>query len=132
MNNVNKTDLYERIKQFQQRTLTNQPSREEMISDVRMMNFKVRPVYGNISKLDFNNSEFLNAIWSLGKLDEFFKEEFFQVEEEDRDIFFKLIDDMRIILQKKLNNAYKAQEQPKKNKLFFEIEIFKENLSQVN
>jgi hypothetical protein len=132
MNNGNKTDLYERIKLFQQRTLTNKPSKDEMISEVRMMNFKVRPVYGNISKLDFTNNDFINALWSLGKLDEFFKEEFPQVEDEERDVFFKLVDDMRVSLQQKLNHAYKTKKTPKENKVFFEIEIYKDTLSQVN
>ncbi len=132
MNNGNKTDLYERIKLFQQRTLTNKPSKDEMISEVRMMNFKVRPVYGNISKLDFTNNDFINALWSLGKLDEFFKEQFPQVDDEERDVFFKLVDDMRVSLQQKLNHAYKAEKTPKENKIFFEIEIYKDNLSQVN
>lgn len=132
MKTGNKTDLYERIKLFQQRTFSNKPSRDEMISEVRMMNFKVRPVYGNITKLDFNNNDFLNALWSLGKLDEFFKEEFPNVEDEDREIFFQLVDDMRVSLQKKLNTAYSLKESPKQEKTVFEVEIYKDNLSQIN
>lgn len=132
MKTGNKTDLYERIKLFQQRTMTNKPTIDEMVSDVRMMNFKVRPVYGNISKLNFKNTDFINALWSLGKLDEFFKEEFPQVEDEDRETFFKLVDDMRVSLQQKLNTAYNTEKTLKKEKLFFEIEIYKDTLSQVN
>jgi hypothetical protein len=132
MKTGNKVDLYERIKLFQQRTLSNSLSVDEMISEVHMMNFKVRPVYGNIGTLDFKNTDFINALWSLGKLDEFFKEEFQNVEDEDREIFFKLVDDMRVSLQQKLNSAYNRKETPTEDKLFFEIEIYKENLSQVN
>lgn len=132
MDNGNKTDLYERIKLFQQRTLTNKPSLEEIISEVRMMNFKVRPVHGNISKLDFTNNDFINALWSLGKLDEFFKEEFPSVEDDDREIFFRLVDEMRVSLQQKLNTAYKVEKTPKKEKIFFEVEIYKDTLSQIN
>src|SRR5690606_33448009 len=105
MKTGNKTDLYEKIKLFQQRTISNTPTVEEMMSEVRMMNFKVRPVYGNISKLNLSNREFINALWSLGKLDEFFKDEFPNVEDEDREIFFKLVDDMRVSLQQQLNRA---------------------------
>lgn len=132
MNTGNKTDLYEKIKLFQQRTITNTPTIEEMLSEVRMMNFKVRPVYGNISKLNLSNKEFINALWSLGKLDEFFKDEFPSVEDEDRDIFFKLIDDIRVSLQQKLNRAYNEEETTKSEKLFFELEIYKESVSQIN
>ncbi len=132
MKTGNKTDLYEKIKLFQQRTISNTQTVEEMMSEVRMMNFKVRPVYGNISKLNLSNREFINALWSLGKLDEFFKDEFPNVEDEDREIFFKLVDDMRVSLQQQLNRAYNTDESPKSEKLFFEIEIYKENVSQVN
>lgn len=132
MNTGNKTDLYEKIKLFQQRTITNTPTIEEMLSEVRMMNFKVRPVYGNISKLNLSNKEFINALWSLGKLDEFFKDEFPSVEDEDRDIFFKLVDDIRVSLQQKLNRAYNEEETTKSEKLFFELEIYKESVSQIN
>ncbi len=132
MNTSNKTDLYEKIKLIQQRTTTNRPTVEEMMSEVRMMNFKVRPVYGNISKINLSNSDFINALWSLGKLDEFFKDEFPNVEDDDREVFFKLVDDMRVSLQQKLNRAYNTEQSPKDDKLFFEIEIYKESVSQVN
>lgn len=132
MNTGNKTDLYEKIKLFQQRTMTNRPTVDEMMSEVRMMNFKVRPVYGNISKINLSNGDFINALWSLGKLDEFFKDEFPNVEDDDREVFFKLVDDMRVSLQQKLNRAYNTEQSSKDNKLFFEIEIYKEGVSQVN
>jgi hypothetical protein len=132
MKTGNKTDLYDRIKLFQQRTLSNKPSVDEMINEVRMMNFKVRPVYGNISKLDFNNNAFIDALWSLGKLDEFFKDEVINIDDQDREVFFKLVDDMRVSLQQQLNRAHLVEKTPKEEAVFFEIEIFKDNISQIN
>lgn len=134
MKTGNKTDLYERIRSFQQATLSKKPTLDDMISEVRLMNFKIRPVSGNISTLDFKNLEFIDALWSLGKLDEFFRIEFPNIEEDDKDIFFRLVEEMRNNLQQRLNKSQliKAIPQEKEDQLFFEIEIFKENTPSVN
>lgn len=132
MSDINKTDLYEKIKSFQLKTFSQKPSIEEMIQEVRMMNFKVRPVYGNIAKLDFKNGAFIDALWSLGKLDEFFRDEVVGIEDEEREIFFKIIEEMRASFQKQLNRTQISDKTPKGDPTFFEIEIFKDHVSQVN
>jgi hypothetical protein len=127
-----KTDLYERIRHFQQTTLSNKPEKIDMIHEVRMMNFKIRPVYGNITVVDFNNSDFIDALWSLGKLDEFFKLEFPTISEDDKEVFFKLVDDIRANLQQRLNTAYTERQGGKDDRAFFEIEIFKDVTTYIN
>lgn len=132
MKTGNKTDLYERIRTFQQTTLAKKPTLDEMISEVRLMNFKIRPVSGNISTLDFKNLEFIDALWSLGKLDEFFRIEFPDIEEVEKDIFFRLVEEMRTNLQQRLNKSQLIKTVSREEQLFFEIEIFKENTPSVN
>ncbi|MBP9691479.1 hypothetical protein KBD81_05375 [Candidatus Woesebacteria bacterium] len=120
-------DPVQRIENFQHAVLAQKPSPEDMIHEVRMMNFKVHPVTGDIADLDFSNSEFIDALWSLGKLDEFFRAEFFQMKNHDQDVFYRLIEDMRTNFQQKLNKANIAaiefKERPKR---MFEIEIIKD------
>ncbi len=132
MKTSKKNDLYDKIRLFQQTTLSNRPETNEMIHEVHMMNFKIRPVYGNIATVDFNNSEFIAALWSLGKLDEFFRVEFPLIAEEDKDVFFKLVDDIRTNLQQRLNTAYTEKQGLSEDKTFFEIEIFKDSTNYVN
>jgi hypothetical protein len=132
MKTGNKTDLYETIRSFQQTTLAKKPTLDEMISEVRLMNFKIRPVSGNISTLDFKNMEFIDALWSLGKLDEFFRIEFQNIEDNDKDIFFRLVEEMRTNLQQRLNKSQLIKTVTREEQLFFEIEIFKENTPSVN
>ncbi len=132
MKTRNKTDLYERIRSFQQATLSKKPALDEMISEVRLMNFKIRPVSGNISTLNFKNMEFIDALWSLGKLDEFFRVEFPKIEDADKDIFFRLVEEMRTNLQQRLNKSQLIKAVSREEQMFFEIEIFKENTPRVN
>ncbi len=127
MRSKKKIDPVERIQNFQRLVLSQKPSAEDMIHEVRMMNFKVHPVTGDISDLDFSNTEFIDALWSLGKLDEFFRAEYFGMKDREQDVFYRLIEDMRTNFQQKLNKANIAAiefaERPRKT---FEIEIVKD------
>lgn len=126
------TDMYERIKRFQQKTLSAKPTREEMINEVRMMNFKVKPVFGNVTQIDFTNTDFIESLWSLGKLDEFFRNEYPTIKEDDKEIFFRLVDEMRANLQQRLNTSYIVTTNTETDRTVFEVEIFKEVTSRVN
>src|SRR3989344_3954568 len=133
MKDESKNDLYDRIQRFQHNVLARRPSVSQMVSEVHMMNFKIRPVYGNITTMDFANKRFIEALWSLGKLDEFFRDEFTQVTENERETFFRLVDEMRVNFQQQLNTAYStSQSVSSEEKLLYEIEIYKKIDSQVN
>lgn len=132
MKSQNKTDAFEIIKQFQSSVLQHTPSVEKMYDEVRMMKFKIKPLQGDISLLNFKNQDFISALWSLGKLDEFFQSHFTDLQPEQQDIFFKLMDEMRYEFQNQLN---KANIKPSQNDLkasTFEMEIFKEKEKSVN
>ncbi len=133
MNSPKKTDLFEKIKDFQLSVLAKKPTAQDMMHEVRMMNFKIRPLSGNVTDLDFGNMEFIDALWSLGKLDEFFRTEYQNVTDEEQDAFFRLVDDIRLNFQQQLNKANIAtvefEEAPKQ---MFEVEIIKDTNLKVN
>lgn len=127
MSSRKKIDPVERIQNFQRSVLSKKPAAEDMIHEVRMMNFKVHPVTGDISDLDFSNTEFIDALWSLGKLDEFFRAEYFEMKDREQDVFYRLVQDMRSNFQQKLNKAnITAIEFAERPKRIFEIEIVKD------
>ena len=47
-----------------------------MFEEVRMMKFKIKPIQGDVSAFNLKNERFIESLWSLGKLDEFFHKEF--------------------------------------------------------
>jgi len=133
MNKPSKGDLYERIHLFQQEILTKKPPHQEMYHQVQMMNFKVRPVVGDMSQLDFSNSEFIDALWSIGKLDEFFRTEFKHTSREEKKVLFNLVSAMRSNFQMQLNRANIVSSRVSNEKRsIFEVEIIKESNSHVN
>lgn len=129
MDNVKKIDILDRIKRFQEDILEKKPSFEDMVSDVNMMNFKIRPVAGNIADLDYANIDFIDALWSLGKLDDFFKAESNKIDKTEKDTFFRMVNSLRINFQNKLKRANIHDDEKEKPGLmqFFEIEIIKDN-----
>ncbi|MBP7967819.1 hypothetical protein KAZ66_06145, partial [Candidatus Woesebacteria bacterium] len=105
MKTTKKTDVYEAIKQFQQDTLGNKPPVEQMVYEVRLMNFKIRPVTGNISIVNFRNTDLIDALWSLGKLDEFYRQEVKNIAVKDQEAFMRLVNEMRWNYQDQLNRV---------------------------
>lgn len=134
MDSSKKTDAVDKIKHFQQRILAKKPSIGEMVHDVQMMNFKIRPVSGNITELDYGNYDFIDALWSLGKLDEFFRLEFGEIEKNEKDTFFRMINDLRVNFQNQLRqaNIQSVDLQDQSMMQLFEIEIIKDNNLRVN
>ena len=122
-----KTDVYEAIKQFQQNTLGNKPSLDQMVYEVRLMNFKIRPVTGNISIVNFRNSDLIDALWSLGKLDEFYRNEIKNIAMKDQEAFMRLVNEIRWNYQDQLNRVRLIHSDPSQEEFpAFEAEIFKE------
>jgi hypothetical protein len=72
MDKKNKMDVVEMMSTFQNTILNNKPNEKDMYDEVRMMRFKVKPVHGDLSVLNINNHHFMEILWSLGKMDEFF------------------------------------------------------------
>ncbi|CAN5160426.1 hypothetical protein BH09PAT2_BH09PAT2_01820 [soil metagenome] len=133
MGATKKTDVYDAIKRFQQTTLSNKPSVEQMVYEVRLMNFKIRPVTGNISTINFHNSDLIDALWSLGKLDEFFRQEIKNISMKDQDAFMRMVNEIRWNYQEQLNRVRLIHTDPSLEDMpAFEAEIFKETSLIVN
>ena len=43
-----------------------------MYEEIRMMKFRIRPLQGNVLSVNLNNEKFIEVLWSMGKLDEFY------------------------------------------------------------
>ncbi len=97
---------------------------DQMVKEVQMMKFKVRPVNGDISKLDFKNSHLVKILWGLGKLDEFINLEFDKIPEKDKPFVSQVVNQMRLALENQVGKAlFKGGGDPP---LLVELEIFKE------
>ena len=119
-------DISKLINSFQS-LVKNKPTPSQMSTELRMMKFKVKPIQGDFSAVDLKDDKFISALWSLGKLDEFFQKEYHKLSAKDRQIFMKIFDDLYHQYQQELNhvNIYKGK-LAASNKRILEMEIFRE------
>ncbi|PIV09611.1 hypothetical protein COS31_04735 [Candidatus Roizmanbacteria bacterium CG02_land_8_20_14_3_00_36_15] len=118
-----KTDIFNLMTELKS-LLDHKPSHDQMIKEVQMMSFKIRPVAGDISLLNFKNQQLIEVLWGLGKIDDFFRKEFRRLRIHEKKTFFKLVGQMRGKLETQLNkiNFRKPIETPQA----IEMEIVKE------
>ncbi len=110
-----------------QNIITHKPDSQKMLEEVQMMNFKVRPLQGDISILNLKDKQLIEALWSLGKLDEFFKREYQNISAKSRPLAFKIFQDLSQKFQERLNGINIDQEKPLKQPSVLEMEIIKES-----
>ncbi len=132
MRKKSNTDVFEIVSKFQRTILDNKPPGTQMYQEVRMMKFKIKPVLGDISFLNLKNTNFIEILWSLGKIDEFFQNQIDTLNTDQRDIFYKLLDDIYEKYQEELNEIDLKKENVSQASAGFEMEIFKERTSKAN
>lgn len=120
-------DLLEMFNTFQRDVLENKPSFAQMFNEIRMMNFKIRPLYGDLSELDFQNMQFVETLWSLGKLDEFYQDNVDLISKKQETMFYRLFNEMYEIYHDELNAVnIKSEDYNARGYRGFEMEIFRE------
>lgn len=128
----NNSDIVELITHFQRTTLDNKPNFHQMFDEIRMMQFKIKPLNGDISLLNLKNQDFIGILWSLGKLDEFFQLQYRKVSSKKKDLFLRLFDEIHEKFQEQLNTLSLKPERVEETSPTFEMEIFKERSTKFN
>lgn len=126
MSKKKSNDVLDMISNLQNKILSKKPPLDTMWDEVRMMGFKVRPIYGDISFLNLRNTNLIEIMWSLGKLDDFFQREYEKLSESEKEIFFKIVENLHIQFQKQLNNIHLKGEHTEEVNHTLEMEIFKD------
>ncbi len=108
----------------------NKPTPGRMYEEIQMMRFKVKPLQGNLTEVNLRNQKFLETLWSLGKLDEFFQKEYPKLSFKNKQIFTKIFDDLYHKYQQDLNKINLYQNKFTRQNPVLEIEIFKETDNQ--
>ncbi|NTU74104.1 hypothetical protein HGB07_08240 [Candidatus Roizmanbacteria bacterium] len=123
-------DALQIFSEFQEKVLKSKPTISEMTSEIRMMQFKIRPLQGNISLLNLKNRKFIEIVWSLGKMDEFFLSHMPKVRVKERQMFIKIFDNLYNKFQNDLNKiSFRGHSS---NSGVFELEIYRERTKKFN
>jgi hypothetical protein len=122
-------DMVKLFKSFKNAVLDKNPTYEQMVQDVRMMKFKIRPINGDFSYLNFGNHRFVETLWKLGKMDDFIEKNVMKINKKQERAFFNYFDGLYRHLQDSLNSIHLAELTPdpaRNKKNVVEMEIFKE------
>ena len=121
-NNKDIVEIFNNLK----KALGNKPPIEKMYEEIRMMRFKIKPISGDISLLQFKDNVLIETLWSLGKLDEIFQREFGALSKNQKEAFFHLFDNLYQQLQGQLNKININPEIKSHLPQILEMEIFKD------
>ena len=110
-----------------QKVISSKPTINQMFEEVRMMKFKIKPIQGDLMSFNLKNEQFIESLWSLGKLDEFFFREVPALSKKEKEIFIKIFDSLYFKYQQQLNQANLQQRKVTLTKTgLLELEIYKE------
>ena len=126
MSKKNDKDAIDILQLLQKDIFSHKPSHSIMWDEVRMMKFKIRPLYGDVSSLNLKNNSLIEIMWSLGKLDDFFHKEYNKLNTEQKDIFFRIFEDLHEQFQSQLNALNLKSGATDKTAPVLEMEIYKE------
>ncbi len=118
-------DIFTNLK----KVFNSKPSKGEMFEEVRMMKFKIKPISGDISLLHLKNYNLIETLWSLGKLDEMFQREYQNLPNDQREVFFRIFDNLYQQFQEELNKISVTPEKRTNLSHSLEMEIFKDATS---
>ncbi len=132
MRKKNHGDVLTIFSDFQQHVLNNKPDASQMYDEIRMMGYKVKPVTGDVSDVNLKNSQFIEILWSMGKLDEFFNKHIEMLPTDEQTVMQRIFDTMYGKFQEQLNAVNLKQERMSDTNSVFEMEIYKDKSLQSN
>jgi len=110
-----------------QKVISTKPDINQMFDELQMMKFKIRPIQGELMSFDLKNKQFIESLWSLGKLDEFFYREISSLSKKEKELFIKLFDILYFKYQQQLNQSNLQKKKITLNRTgLLELEIYKE------
>lgn len=78
------------------------PNREQMLHEVKMMNFKIRPVSGDIFKLAKQNNNLMESLWRIGKIEDVVMRAYDNLDRRELKTFFNYMDHLEAQMQYKI------------------------------
>ncbi len=131
MKNKNQIDVLKIFDSFQ-KMVQKKRTYQEMIDEVRMMKFKIRPMQGDILLFNLKDERLIEVLWGLGKLDQLFHNTYHKLSSRDKGVFFRIFDGMYQRLQTELSKINLRKDRLSQTPPVVEMEIFKEQQKKTN
>lgn len=106
--------------------LKDKPSYKTMIEEIQMMRFRIRPVSGDALFINIRDIQFVETIWTMGKLEEIVQKEYPKLNGRGKKALFRVFEELHEKYQDQLNKLNLKVEKAPNQPNMVEIEIFKE------
>lgn len=126
------SDILHVLLHFQNKIIKNKPSFAMMMEEIRMMKFKIRPLEGDVSRINFNDIQLIEALWNLGKIEDFFQNEYDTLSAKQKRVFFRFMNDIYERFQNQLNKVKLKNDRSQETSPMVEMEIFKDKPLRIN
>lgn len=124
--NEKREDVMSLLTYYQKTVIANKPSLEIMLDEIKMMNFKIRPLSGDFSVINGMDSKLIEMIWNLGKLDQLYREKENLLRSKDRKLFMKFFESLHDKFQKDLGFMKLKNVEESEPSNILEMEVFRE------
>jgi len=125
--NEKREDVISLLSYYQKTVIANKPSLEVMLDEIKMMNFKIRPLSGDFSVINGMDSKLIEMIWNLGKLDQLYREKENLLKSKDRKLFMKFFESLHEKFQKDLGFMKLKNVEQSEPSNILEMEVFRES-----
>ncbi len=124
--NEKREDVISLLSYYQKTVMAKKPSLEIMLDEIKMMNFKIRPLSGDFSIINGMDSKLIEMIWNLGKLDQLYREKESLLKLKDRKLFMKFFESVHDKFQKDLGLLRLVNDEQAEQSNVLEMEVFRE------
>ncbi|MEI7653529.1 MAG: hypothetical protein WCJ70_04645 [bacterium] len=102
---LRKIDAFDAVAELKLQILEHKPTPQYMRRDIQMSSLLIRPQVGDVFTLNMGNDQFIDALWSILKIDEFVGDTVRKLPRKDVELFYKLSNHVRQTYQDTLNRV---------------------------
>lgn len=101
--NRRKFDAFDAVAQLNLSILKQKPTISQMKRDLQMNRLLIRPHMGDVFSLNMGNDQFIDALWSIIKIDEYIENTVDKLPRKEVDMFYQMSSYFRQQFQDTLN-----------------------------
>jgi len=101
--NRKKFDAFDAVAQLNLSILKQKPSVSQMKRDIQMNRLRIKPHMGDVFSLNMGNDQFIEALWSIIKIDEYIENTVDKLPRKEIDMFYQMSSYFRQQFQDTLN-----------------------------
>ncbi len=101
--NRKKFDAFDAVAQLNLSILKQKPTIQQMKRDIQMNRLRIKPHMGDVFSLNMGNDQFIEALWSIIKIDEYIENTVDKLPRKEVDMFYQMSSYFRQQFQDTLN-----------------------------